>query len=451
MGPSGNTRAFSLGAAQNRAVIAFATFFLGIVFGLSTVELVPGEGVTRVELYLDGTRVADLTQPPWQVTVDLGKAPEPHQLLAIARDANGNQTGRAEQWINRPRRLAEASLVLQPGKGGKGRVVTLSWEAVTAKEPTEVRVTFDGKALQTGDLASILLPDYVPEQVHFVRAELEFPEHVVAVAEIVFGGRQNDETQSELTAVLVSVDPGARLPAPSAMEGWLMANGRPLRVLAVEEGPAEVVVVVDQTAAAALEQLSYAERAGRFVGALKRDQRLRFLWPLPERRKHSGFEYRLFPESEDFTPTDGSMAWLFSRVVKPAAITKENQKITDALAVAALSAASRDRRRAVVLVTGAEPRDQSSLPVPALRSFLSALHTPLYVLSTEKEPPAAASAWGRPRTVATRNRLDQAMSDLSDDLKRQRVLWVEGKLRPQEVFISPLAVGLGAADPESPQ
>jgi hypothetical protein len=49
-----------LGAAQNRRVIAFATFFLGIVFGLSTVELVPGEGVSRVELYLDGTRVAEL-------------------------------------------------------------------------------------------------------------------------------------------------------------------------------------------------------------------------------------------------------------------------------------------------------------------------------------------------------------------------------------------------------
>lgn len=63
----------------------------------------------------------------------------------------------------------------------------------------------------------------MPEQVHFLRADLDFPARVSASAELAFGGQNRDRTQAELTAVPV-LSEKKKLPSEKEMEGWFLAS-----------------------------------------------------------------------------------------------------------------------------------------------------------------------------------------------------------------------------------
>ena len=117
-----------------RPMISFASLFVGLVFGIVNVQLVAAAGVDRVDLFLDGSRVAELREP-FRAPVDLGCDPAPHELVAVARDARGKEVGRVRQWVNRPRANAEAALVLEPGRGDRGRIARLTWRCLTAENP----------------------------------------------------------------------------------------------------------------------------------------------------------------------------------------------------------------------------------------------------------------------------------------------------------------------------
>ena len=64
-------------------MIAFATLFLGLVFGVVSVELEVAAGVDSAKLYLDG-REAATVRAAWQTRLDLGPALSPHELVAVA-------------------------------------------------------------------------------------------------------------------------------------------------------------------------------------------------------------------------------------------------------------------------------------------------------------------------------------------------------------------------------
>lgn len=423
-------------------MIAFATFILGLVTGLHTIEVVPGDGVARIEVFLDGVSVGELSKAPWKANVDFGPYPEPHLVVAVARDARGRETARAEQWVNRPKRLAEASLVLRPGSGGTGRTAVLSWRSVIAAEPVSARVTFDGRPLAVEDLTRIALPDYVPEQVHFLKAELDFPENVSAVAETFFGGRQREEAQAELTAILVTVPASGKakqwkLPRPERMEGWFVDDCLPVPVVATEEGPGEVLMVIDSSARPALEAMAYSGSWFRGSVHLGKDQRLRVVWPYPQRRIHSGSEHVLFPESEDLLSNapDGFLVQ-YTRLREPARRLEE-QRLADAVAVAGLSAASRDRRRAVVLVAGPEPHDRSDLSMEGARHFLASIGVPFFTISVRPYADEVVAGFGGTAlsgsSVAV---LRDAFRAVADAVERQRVVWVAGKRLPQRIALS---------------
>ena len=75
-------------------MISFATLLLGLLMGPRSVELTVGGPVARVELLLDGASVAVLSSPPWAHDVDFGPRPEPHELVAVALDAEGKELAR---------------------------------------------------------------------------------------------------------------------------------------------------------------------------------------------------------------------------------------------------------------------------------------------------------------------------------------------------------------------
>ena len=88
-------------------MIAFLTLFLGLVTGVQPVEFtVTDPQVVRMELRLDGRTIGVLQRSPWQLNCDFGPALVPHELVAVGFNSAGVPVGRAQQWINMPRRRA---------------------------------------------------------------------------------------------------------------------------------------------------------------------------------------------------------------------------------------------------------------------------------------------------------------------------------------------------------
>src|SRR5262249_40465026 len=99
-------------------------------------------------------------------------------------------------------------------------------------------------------------------------------------------------------------------------------------------------------------------------------------------------------------------------------------------------------RRAVVLVLGREPQDASTHTPRAIRQYLDALRVPLFVWSLEGPSPPG-SPWGDVVPIATRSQLRAAYSKLRESLDSQAVVWVEGRLLPQEIGLAPEATAAG--------
>ena len=454
--------------------VAFATLFLGLVIGVQPVELVVWEGVARVELVLDGAVVGEAAGPPWSVPCDFGQELAPHRLEAVARDAGGGELGRAVQWINLPRPGAEATVVVEGGEVGSAAVARLAWESLGQREPRSVSVSFDGRPLPVADPRAIPLPPHDPAQLHFLRVEIEFSANLSAVTELVLGGAYREQASTELTAVPVAIETRRADLEPAEMAGWFRTVGAGLTPVAVEEGPAEVVVVMDRAAQDALWAL-----AGRWapsssgsavvvdprgplatpglrqvrpspaasLAALRHSMRLgegqvlRFLWPFSRSQEGQRVRHDMFARSEDHPPTHGGVLWLLTAAQQPP-FSRDEQRLADAVAVAGMSAAARGRRRAVVLVLSEDPADASRFSPADARAYLARLGVPLLVWSVGEVSEAVSGLWGEVRSVRRQPRFRDAVDELSATLTRQRIVWLEGLHLPQEVGLSETARGL---------
>lgn len=422
-------------------MISFASLFVGLVFGLVNVELVAAPGVERVELFLDGRSVAELREP-WKAPLDLGCEPAPHELVAVAFDAKGRESGRVRQWVNRPRAAAEASLLLEPAAAGGSRIARLSWRSLVAENPLSILVTFDGRPVPIGDPTRIEVPPHDARQVHFLKAVLDFGRGVSATAEAVFGGPRSAESFSEMTAVTVRLEEGATLPGAGELGGWFEKDGVPLEVAAVEEGPGEVVFVCEGSSREAFGSAPAGKRDPLPPG-LAEGVGFRFLWPVPTMTPQATMVASLYPASLRFTPVDGSVRFVAGRRVEWPGFDPRAQRVADAVAVAGLTAADRERRRAVVLVLGGgAARDTSFLSAFESAGFLAKLGVPLSVWSTSRTPGPLAAQWPAATTAQTGRQLDAALAALYGELARQRVVWVAGTHLPHTVELGPLARGV---------
>jgi len=424
-------------------MISFASLFVGLVFGIVNVQLVAARGVERVDLFLDGRVVAELREP-WLTPLDLGCSPAPHELVAVAYDARGTEVGRVRQWVNRPRARAEASLVLEPSGGGGRRIARLTWRSLLAETPQSISVTFDGKPVPVSDPSRIEIPPHDPRQVHFVRAVLDFGRGVTAVTEATFGGPRSAESFTEMTAVPVVLDEGAVLPSPDELGGWFEKDGAPLEVTAIEEGPGELVFVCEGSAREAHGPAG-GPRRDAIPEGLGGELGYRFLWPVPEMTPQSTMVSNLYPATVRFTPADGAIRSTAFRRLSWPAWDPRAQRIADAVAVAGLSAADQERRRAVVLLLGPAARDASALSPEEATGFLRDLGVPLHVWTFGRKPPALASRWPAARNLPSGRQVDAAIRELLQSVERQRIVWVAGTHLPQTVELGPLARGVRLA------
>ncbi len=444
-------------------MVAFVSLFVGLIAGSQTVQLLVGAPVAAVEVFLDGRSLGVLEGEPWGLACDFGEEVQPHELLAVARDGEGREIGRARQRLNLPAGHSRADVVLEGGTGGSGVVARLAWASVVAAEPAAVTATFDGQPLRVEDPRRIELPPHDPRKLHFFRAELDFPENVSAVVERAFGGTYADEISAELTALPVRLEERRRLPDPAELDGWFVGRGEPLRVVATEEGAADLVVVRDPAAQAAVERFRYQQRADltRFPGLavfedpkeslrgllpLGRGCRVRFLWPLTERREQRGaLTYDLLlPPTEDFSSAGGGLYWLLLDK-RPPAVRGRATRLADAVAVAGLLAAGRDRRRAVLLLADGRGEDASQISPASARRYLESLRVPFFAWAPDAADLLAERGWGPVETVGSLRALEDVYRDLDRALDGQRIVWLDGMHLPQDIALSALAEGIELA------
>lgn len=424
-------------------MIEFVSLLLGLVSGPQVVEVRTAQPVARVEILLDGELAAQAESPPWRFAVDLGDELAPHELAAVARNGAGGELGRAVQRVNLPRGSAEARWVMENGPDGTPAFASLVWEHMWGAVPSTVDVRFDGVRLDEVDPRRFALPPYEPSEVHLLTAELSFPQGGRARAEAVFGGRYGERVESELTALPV-VSEGRGPPGRSQVTGRFRSRDRQLRVVAVDHGGPDVVVVRDATAQRVLaRRISQVERSqARLFHRAPRDllplgdgARVRFVWPsLPAVADELGRRVEpgqfAAPLRFEFEAERRGLPWLLSHTSPPPV----PQRVADAVALAGVLAAGGNRPRAVLLVVDPATVDRSRYAPAQVRRFLRRLRVPLLVWSVTGEP---VPAWGAATPVTQWAGIRTAARALRRTLDRQAVVWLEGSHLPQQVELTP--------------
>ena len=425
--------------------VIFTTLFLGLVAGNQTTGVLVGGPAAAVEYRLDGKPLGRVHSSPWELRVDFGADLSPHELVASALDGEGREVARARQWLNLPREDAETEVVLERNAKGRPVGARLSWHSIVGSKPRSLSATFDGKPVAVDEAGRIALPAHDPETTHLLSARLEFPEGLRSRADVVLGGGSAEEAKTELTAIAIRLEKGRDLPPLPALQDWVVADGRSLRVVAAEDEGGEVVIVRDggnREASNALEGYRYAVpgavRGPRLDMRLRDGIRTRMLWPIAKRYDDPRIASELFESSRDFSD---SLHWILTRVYHSLG-TLPRQRFADATAVAGLVAFGSSTRRAVVLVLGT-PADASGYSPEAVRHYLATLGVPLHVWSlVDPATRPEFARWGTVADVSSVDSLRKAYLALRNDLRSQRVVWFEGKHLPQKIELTSEARGI---------
>jgi hypothetical protein len=446
-------------------VIEFLTLFLTLTLGPRSLELAVDEaaaqeaGMIAVELRLDGEPVGTLTGPPWQAEIDFGEHLIPHELEAVALDANGEVLERISQLINYGRSPFEARLLVDRGAGA-ARVL---WQAAERERPRKITVLFDGEPVPVDDGGRITLPPTAfegldnPERAHLLEAKLEWKGGHEATAELSYGGAYGVRVTSDLTQLAVSLPPGMEAPEAAAMAGWFEKSGAPLKVFQVEKGPAQVLLVRDRNLPSPL-PLEAAEmietrrllgmRGGALDnatapvvgGVLRPEGRIQVIATTPQLVGEGAARTSVFPIADyrqggDFPRKLLRAAWL----LRPGESFRHPQRLYDALAAAGDAVAKTGRRRAVLLLLDPRSKDASAVTAAQALEYLESLRVPVYVWTATKVRRKTAAGALLDAGAAHGTELIPLVEGLGDTLRRQVVVWFEGRHLPQQITLGPAA------------
>jgi hypothetical protein len=437
-------------------MVTFISLFLWLMTDVHQVQVSVDPSVASVEIILDGQSVGTATAPRWAVGCDFGEKPRPHELVAVAYDKDGVETGRARQLVNLPRADAEVEILLEGANPGAPELLRVITESSERLEPLAVFVTFDGRPLQSGEDGRFPLPVYDRGLVHIISAEAHFPEGITARSDVTFGGAYGSRVATDLTAVPVISDRRGRLEADQ-FRGLFRARGAEVRVAAVEQPGARVYLVRDHGAWPSISQTGYSidrrlnrsrteiERRNKAVQRSTASVELtpekdRYYLVVPNPTRSRGVS--LFPIIGPLEIKRSWMPWLTTHILSPEAALP-GQRVGEAVAVAGVQAAGGGAPRAVVLVLSGDPVDDSRYQPQAVRDYLRSLRVPLVVWSTADD--GAADVWGEAADVSGPGSLTKASNRLLKELERQWIVWVEGRHLPSDVELDPGVQGIRLA------
>jgi hypothetical protein len=227
---------------------------------------------------------------------------------------------------------------------------------------------------------------------------------------------------------------GSRPPSVGDASEWFVEGGEPLGVITVEKGKAEVVVVMGRPFP---HLVMPGERYKAPKGlTLERGLGFRFLSPLPEASQGVATTFELFPISRafDYESAD-DLYGLLTRLIRPNPDVEP--RLTSAVAVAGLAAYGGRNRRAVVFIPPSNFETDDALAAGQARRYLERLGVPLYVWDPESKPDPELEAWGTVRSVGSMKKLAAAFEELTADLDRQWIVWLDGRHLPQDVALAP--------------
>ncbi len=436
-------------------MVSFVSLFLWLMTDIHPVKVAVGDNVATVEIFLDSEPIGVATGPDWEIPCDFGQKIRPHELTAVAKDDMGAEIGRARQLVNLPRADAEVEIVLEAAESetpGKVRIISVDR---SKSSPLAIFVTFDGLSLSRHPDGGFVLPDYDPRLVHIVSAEAHYPENLVARADVTFGGTYGGRVTTELTAVPLVAE-GRRQLQVGDLQGLMTVRGKPLLVAAVERTPAQVFVVRDHSAWPALTQTGVAvdrrhnrmRSAGFRMAPLLNIDNLsdvgsdvdRFFLVVANASESRGIA--LYPIVKPFDIDHFGLPWLVTHVSSPTA-SIVGQRVAEAVAVAGVRAAAGASPRAVVVILSEGSKDVSYYRPTAVREYLRALRVPLHVWSTEGGKPD--TEWGRAEDVDDERTLQAASKRLLKNLRRQWIVWVEGRYLPSDIELADSAEGFKLA------
>jgi hypothetical protein len=365
-------------------VIRILTLFLGLTSGLQTVDLAVQPPVARVEVWLDGEELATLDRPPWRLDHDFGDELRPHLLEAVGLDAEGREVSRARRTINLRIEQAEAELALVRDAAGRAVAARLVWQSMEHDRPVGMDVRLNGAPLTVDDPRRFALPRHDPRRIQFLTAELTFADGTTARADLAWGGSLAEEVSAQNTALPVEVDRRRALRRPEEAASLVLAGGAPARVVAIDRGDADVVVVTERSAAAELAalRLDLEARARTDAGAassgLDPGDRLYLVGTTPRPQRSGRQRYELFQATPPQPGAGGGLGWQLTHLVLPPPPDRP-QQIADAVATAGMLAAGGARPRVVLLILGPGADDASLHRPGEVRRFLARLRVPLEV------------------------------------------------------------------------
>ncbi len=425
------------------STVGFVTLLLGLTSGSWPVEVMVAPPAVAVEVRLDGAAVAKLTAPPWQARVDFGPDLVPHELTAVALDAEGRTIGQATQWVNMPQPEAHLDVVLERDSQDRVTAARLGWASKQGMEPIEIEAELDGTPLAASAADRVWLPNVDMSRAHVLRVSVWFEGGGAATRELVFGGSVGTEASAELTAVLALARKADQDVSVDQLQGHVLVGGKPARVVAVEKGSVTIGAVIEQEAFAALEAAGAQWASGesrRSAYSFHGKDRLLVVDPRPVAAQGPAQSTAaLFPTREFRGFSRLSLPGCLGSIA-PNGESTAPQHLANAVGVAGVLAAGGQGRRAVVLVLMSEV-----VPAELKRSctLLSALGVPLHVWYMGGTPRATTAGdcgvWWN--CSGTRGRASsgfrRANSALGKVLDRQLLVWIEGTHRPQDVTLAP--------------
>jgi len=334
--------------------------------------------------------------------------------------------------------------VLAEAGAGRPREARLHWASRTGEKPTEVHLSLDGTPLPLDGQARTALPASAPGTAHVLSAELRFANGVTARKDVALTGDWSGEAATELTSVPVEAA-AERALAKEDLLGLFTAGGRALPVAAVDREAPQVFIVrapgVEADYRAMLPSLY------RSVVSWDRPQDDRgvvfhLVAAAPRLERAKDLTTEIFDLTRERALAGKRLGdLLLAGRFRPEVLAAP--RLADATAIAGLNAHSRNTPRAALLILrGGEAGDASHLDPAEVRAYLAALGVPLRVWSLTGR---GSAAWGEVEDVSTALRLRTAYERFARELARQRIVWLEGRWLPQEIALSPVAVGRGIA------
>jgi VWFA-related protein len=446
------------------------TFVPGVVQGRLPVTVDLGTAPPPAELLLDGKSVCRVTGRRQTCVVDLGPAPHVRLLELVRRGPGGRPGERVRRWVNKPS-VARAEVLPRTDCVAASGPCTLSvaWSHEQDLPPAVLNVAIDGKKAYEGPVKDVPIPFAAEKPVRIVSVDLAFVDGQKTSETLLIGSGTSSAVEAPLNAVVVSARGEGADAAPAAAPATL--GGRLVR--AAEPGESDVLFFVAPSAIPKLLALEAGSqkaltksnaRMGKLLAGITHVIHFSPLATRASYRSADAVSNRLFRlQGFDCTPRSGQRDLVLPCV--EASILGDGQyRLAATVTSGAFVRAATPRRRVAVLVLGDdEARPDESLFGPAeARGYLSEIFVPLVVWQLGR---AEGGAWGEGRRITTPQEFVDAWAGLRAEIDAQRICWVAEDLDPASFRLAPEDDGLvlagrgpgaapivvaSAAEPEEP-